>query len=200
MLSATKYKGTRKTHRLYYSTAPSIGGPRPNDISPPNRKSSPSRSLPISHIHFTSPPHKIPNGTVHAGEIPIGSLDNKNCRTEQLSGVTTDRPHSPLSSDDEIMFHPKPPMPASGGPPPSSFHRPQTNSSLEGERRAKRSKISCNGSTDETKKKKRHSYLEPLTSQPPKDLDTKDVPEIVRQQQVVEQCGISYLSFCSQCT
>jgi len=184
MLPATKYKGTRKTHRVYYSTTPSIGNTRPSGISSPNRKSSPSRSLPISHIHFTStsPPHRIPNGTVHTGEIPIGSLDNTNSRTETLSGVATDRPHSPSSSDDEIMFHPKPPMPTSGGPPPGSFHRPQTNSSLERERRAKRSKTNSNGITDETKKKKRHSYQETLTSQPPKDLDTKDMPEIVRQQ------------------
>ncbi|XP_065884230.1 uncharacterized protein DDB_G0289357-like isoform X2 [Dysidea avara] len=182
MLPSTKsYKNTRKTHRLY-STAPPISNTKPNGVNSPNRRSSPSRSLPISHIHFTSPPHKIPNGTVHTGEIPIGSLDNKNSnRNEQLLGGASDRLHSPSSSDDETMFQPKPPVPTSGGPPPGSFHRPQTNSSLERERRAKRSKTNCNGSTDEAKKKKRHLYQDPLTLQPPKDLavvDTKDTPEI----------------------
>jgi len=197
------YKSARKTHRLYYPTAPPISSTRPSGINSPNRKNSPSRSQPVSHHHhFSSPPHKIPNGTVHMGEISIGLLDKKNSREEQYSSGATDRPHSPLSSDDEVMFHPKPPVPIStsgGSSTTSSFHRPQTNSSLEKERRTKRTKTNGNGCTDEIKKKKRHSYQEPLTSQPPIDLDTKDMPEMVRQITVVERCGIIYLSPCSQC-
>lgn len=140
----------RTSSRRYYSTT--AGLRQASNISP-------TSPVPLSHnVHFNTPKNMTDGNVLHEMEDPVISLDY--C----VRGITEKPRPVSLSSNDtgDEMFTPKHKLTGTVdivGPPPSSHHRSQMNSSMEKDRgRVKKSKVAINNGTDEVRKKKRHSH------------------------------------------